>query len=663
MQRDRLIYFSLALAVLAVYWPVCWYGFVALDDLKYVRDNAYVSNGFTWPNFVHAWTGVTQGNWHPLTMLSHMLDCQLFGVGRPGLHHLVNLVLHIVNTLLLFRVLRVMTEAVWPSGLVAALFGLHPLHVESVAWISERKDVLSTFFFLLTLLAYHAYARRPNGLRYLVVFAMLLLGLLSKPMLVTAPFVLLLLDFWPLGRWRPFQPAPVEGLKLYTEQGRDQEDVEADADDEPADIVRMERPKPLDDDSERDDHQRDEPHDNEPSSQEVGEAYEDADESIAELSRTPQLPERSLSALIVEKLPLLFLSILFSVIAYIVQQEGGAMNMLGELPWYVRLGNAVTAYGSYLAKTGFPYPLAAIYPYMLPKVVDSVILGAALIALTMASFRMVRTRPYMIVGLLWFLGTLVPVIGLVQVGSQSMADRYTYIPLVGIFVIVAWGGREFFDPWPVSYRITVSLAMLAIYSVVTVLQIGSWHDSEALFRRATAVPRNYRAHDGLGQMLFESDRVEEATAELEAAAKIAESEPTFRKLGLVLAVRGKYADARTAFEKAIKLQPSQPQPYRHLAWMLATAPEPQIRDGRAAVRLAQKAISLDKTADALYGDTLAAAYAENRQFDKAVAAAQAAAAAARKRGERELAAEIDDRCKLYEQHMPYHHLITKPRRL
>ena len=302
-------------------------------------------------------------------MLSHMLDCQLFGVAEgAGWHHMVNLALHAANTVLLFIALRRMTGAFWRSALVAALFGLHPLHVESVAWVSERKDVLSTLFFMLTLLAYHHYVQRPTILRYAAVFVLLALGLMSKPMLVTVPLVLLLLDYWPLGRhWA--------AIRRRTWRKR----------------AARERC-----------------------------ASEDDTDGNGHFARH----------LIVEKIPLLVLAAISAAITYGVQQLSGAMGMLGQqVPLGARLGNALYSYGQYLEKSFWPNPLAAIYPYTNRKPIDVLIVGLALVAISVAAFRLAKIRPFLLVGWCWYLGTLVPVIGLVQVGVQSMADRYTYIPL------------------------------------------------------------------------------------------------------------------------------------------------------------------------------------------------------------------------------------------
>ena len=416
------------------------------------------------------------------------------------------------------------------------------------------------------LLAYHAYARRPSLLRYIGVFVLLLLGLLSKPMVVTAPFVLLLLDFWPLRRWQLMPQERSIGLQIYSGES-DEPDVE------------IEEP------------------------------------DCVAISETPQLPRRTVLQLIVEKLPLLTLSLVFSTITFRVQQASGAMGMLGpHWTWYMRLGNAITSYGNYLSKTVFPSPLAAIYPNTpASQLVNSLILATALIALTVASLRMARERPYLIVGVLWFLGTLVPVIGLVQIGNQTMADRYTYIPLIGVFIAIAWGGAEFVEPWSAGQRAASALFMLAVFSVATYLQVGYWRNSETLFRHAASLPYNYVAHDYLANALAEQDNLNEAIDEYTLASKL-RAEPTFRKLGLVLEMRGRYADSRAAFLEAIKIQSNQPQPYRHLAWLMATAVVPSARDGNRAIALAQHAIDLDKSGDpvnaSLNCDTLAAAYAE-----------------------------------------------------
>src|SRR5262245_31340556 len=334
---------------LLVYAPLTHYDFVNYDDPQYVAQNPHVAGGLSWSAVVWAFTTGTESNWHPLTWLSHMVDVHLYGL-NPGPHHVTNLLLHIANTLLLFWAVLKMSGAPAPSVFMAALFAVHPLHVESVAWIAERKDVLSTFFWMSALVAYASYARQPRVTKYVVVVLLFAAGLMAKPMVVTLPFVLLLLDFWPLGRL-----------------------------------------------------------------------------NFASWS--------NVSRLIVEKVPLLILTIVSSVITMIAQQRGGAMMTLQTFPFSVRLANAAIAYLTYVGKMFWPSRLAVFYP--LGPIVPGWWLAAVfiLIALSFLSVLVARRWPYLTVGWLWFFGTLVPVIGLVQVGGQAVADRYTYVPLLGLFLI------------------------------------------------------------------------------------------------------------------------------------------------------------------------------------------------------------------------------------
>ena len=485
MRRELLVGFLLVAAVTLVYWPVYSYPFVLLDDPAYVTENPLVRRGLTPEGVSFAFTGVTAGNWQPLTMFTHMLDCQLFGAAdaSAGRHHVTSLVLHAANTLLLFLALRGMTGAVWRSGLAAALFGLHPLHVESVAWISERKDVLSTFFFLLMLLAYLMYSQRRTVPRYLAVFVLLALGLMSKPMLVTAPLVLLLLDYWPLGRMNA-------GWK-------------------------------------------------------------------------------SLWGLVLEKVPLFALAGAAAAVTIVAQRGSGAMGMLGQnLSLVSRLGNAVWAYGVYLEKAFWPHPLAVIYPYTRHKAIDVLIIGAALIAITVAAYRLAKITPYLPVGWWWYVITLLPVIGLVQVGVQSLADRYTYIPLIGPFIIAAWGGAEVTEGFSAAGKgaaVAAAVVVLGALAWLTSQQLEAWKSSEALFARAVeAAPGNYAALNGLGQCYWQKGRLDKAREQFEAIVKMESDphlhvegglEPAHRNLGLLLAVQHHPREALREFDKAIEIQP------------------------------------------------------------------------------------------------------------
>jgi tetratricopeptide (TPR) repeat protein len=372
---------ALAAVTIAAYWPVLYCDFVALDDSAYVVENHHVRRGLTLDGVRWAFSTGHQANWHPLTWISHMLDCELFGLDA-GLFHLTNLLLHAANAVLLLLVLRAMTGRVWPSAFVAAAFALHPLHVESVAWIAERKDVLSTLFWMLTMAAYVGYARRGGVGRYLLVVVVFALGLTAKPMLVTLPFVLLLLDYWPLGRLT----AEVEGRRQKAQSG-------------PSSVVCP------------------------PSSPAEG-----------------RLP---FSSLVAEKLPLFVLAAASCVVTYLVQQAGEAVVALERMPPGLRLSNALVSYVAYIVKMAWPVGLAVLYP--LPRQIPlwQPILAFTVLAIaTVAFILQARRRRYLAVGWLWYLGTLVPVIGLVQVGTQALADRYSYIPLTGLFIIAAFSAAD-----------------------------------------------------------------------------------------------------------------------------------------------------------------------------------------------------------------------------
>jgi hypothetical protein len=596
MRRELLVGFLLVAAVALVYCPVHSYPFVLLDDPAYVTENSVVRRGLTPEGVSFAFTGVTAGNWHPLTMLSHMLDCQLFGARAAGAwgHHLTSLGLHAANTLLLFLVLRAMTGAVWRSGLAAALFGLHPLHVESVAWISERKDVLSTFFFLLMLLAYFKYSQRRTVPRYLAVFVLLALGLMSKPMLVTAPFVLLLLDYWPLGR-------TARGWK-------------------------------------------------------------------------------SLAPLIVEKIPLLVLAGLSAAMTFVVQRSSGAMGMLGRLTLATRLENAVWAYGIYLEKAFWPHPLAAIYPYARHKAIDVLVIGVALVAITVAAQRLAKITPYLPVGWWWYVITMLPVIGLVQVGVQSLADRYTYIPLIGPFIIAAWGGAELTDGLSATGKgaAVAAAVVLGVFAWLTTQQLTAWSSSEALFARAAeAVPNNYVALDSLGQLYWQQGRLDKAREQFEMIVKMESDphlhvegglEPAHRNLGLLAAVQHRPKEALGEFDKAIEIQPDLPDARRHKAWLLATYPDEshpgeKVRDGNEAVRLAQEALDRSTRKPAEFWDTLAVARAETGNFKAAVEAEKKAIDAARRTRADDLLPELETRLKMFRDGERYHAEPRRPSRL
>jgi tetratricopeptide (TPR) repeat protein len=467
----------LLLATFAAYAQVFQHDFVNYDDPDYVSENAHVRAGLTSAGLRWAFTSGDDANWLPLTRLSHMLDAQLFGLSS-GFHHLINVLLHALSTLLLFAVLQRTTGALWRSASVAFLFALHPLHVESVAWIAERKDVLSAFFWFLTLWAYVRYVEQPGPRRYCLTLAAFALGAMSKPMIVTLPFVLLLLDVWPLRR-------------------------------------------------------------------------------------------RPSARLLLEKVPLFAMSIVFSLVTYIVQHRGGSVIALDSLPITTRVSNALVSYVAYLGQMLWPMRLAAFYPLPADIPVWQVLAAAAvLLGITFLVVRLLRSYPYLAVGWFWYLGTLVPVIGLVQVGTQSRADRYTYIPLVGIFILIAWGVADVSKRWPKAKPTLIGVYAIACAAcfMVTWFQIGYWRNSEALFEHAIRVTSgNYIAYNGLGIALRHQDRFEAAGANYDQAINIRPQFPdAHTNLADVLLLQGHPEDAIPHLLIALRIKPDSAEAHVNL---------------------------------------------------------------------------------------------------
>ena len=447
---NLLICVLLVAATLAVYAQVGGFDFVKYDDTTYVVDNEIVQAGLTREGFVWAFTTGHASNWHPLTWLSHMLDCQLFGVD-PGKAHVVNLVLHMASTVLLFMALKKITGASGRSAFVAALFALHPLHVESVAWIAERKDVLSTFFLFLTVWAYVRYAKGPRVVAYLLTLVFFALGLLSKPMLVTLPFVLLLLDYWPLERF---------GAKLLDDEGADQPGK----------------------------------------------------------STKAGFQRCGIFLAVCEKIPFLALAAISSLVTFRVQQSGGAVQQMEGIFGFsikTRIINALVSYLWYIWKMFWPSGLGVHYPHPADKLQlwHGIVAAVLLLTVTVWALWLARRRKYFIVGWLWYIGMLVPVIGLVQVGAQAMADRYTYVPMVGLFVVIAWGACEMLARLRYQ-KIILGAAMVAILStlgVCTWQQVGYWRDAVTLFQRAIEVTENNeKMYLAMSQIMFEQGKAEEA---------------------------------------------------------------------------------------------------------------------------------------------------------
>jgi protein O-mannosyl-transferase len=656
-----IMYVALAAVTLIAFEGVRHNDFVHYDDNVYVLENPHVLKGLTAEGARWALTTGHAANWHPLTWFSHMLDCEVFGLNPIG-HHFVNVFLHVVNVLLLFWLLHSATAAVWPSLFVAAAFALHPTHVESVAWLAERKDALSGLFFMLTVAAYLKYAAGPGLRRYLLVIVAFGLGLMSKPMLVTMPFVLLLLDYWPLRR-----------LRLPT----------------------------------------------------ASDAASPLTAAAEHLSGSPM----GLRRLLVEKVPLIILAAASSVITIVAQRGGGAVVTLESLPFSSRLANAVCSCVGYLGMLFLPHDLAILYPYPAAGLPAWQVAGSAivLVGITAGVLWLARRRPYLPVGWFLYLGMLFPVIGLVQVGTQALADRYTYLPSIGIFIMLAWGVADLIGQRRLLQvaAAAVAGAVLAALLVCTRLQIPYWKDDLALFGHALAVTQNnYVMHSNLGYALQHRGKLDEAIDQcrkslsiksdysqahgnlacaLHAQGKLAEAIVSYRRalelspnnasthdnLGSALALQGKFNEAIEEFRQALRLapdfvgaqdnlakallmtgqlaesakyfraslrlSPDRPMIINDLAWILATGPDSTAADHEEAVRLAEHAAELTSRRDPVILDTLGAAYASTGRFDQAIRNGESALvlASAGQAQSQDLAEGIRQRLKLYRQNKPY----------
>ena len=590
-----------------VFGQTLWHDFINYDDPRYVYENTKITGGLSLSGIAWAFTHVHSMNWHPLTTISHMLDCQLYGL-KAGAHHFTNVLLHSIAAILLFLTLQYMTGAFWRSAFVAAVFAIHPLRVESVAWIAERKDVLSGVFFMLTLLAYVRYARAPSIWRYLMVVFGFALGLMSKPMLVTLPFVLLLLDYWPLERIR--------------EEGSN-----------------------------------------------VG---------------------RQLFKLAVEKIPLIVLSALSSVVTFVAQK--GAVGETGQLSVLARLNNAAVSYVAYIWQMLWPMRLAVFYPHpenRLPlwEIIGSLLL---LICLTVLAIALRKQRPYLITGWLWYLGMLVPVIGFVQVGWQGRADRYTYLPQIGLYIAVTWAVVDLTALRRHQRTILSAAAILSVgvLSWFAWIQTSYWRDSETLFRHALAVTANNDvAENNLGIVFLGKGKLDQAISLLQAAVDLRpDNSPAHENLAKALLQKGQVADALVHYRKLLELQPDNMEVHNivgtvlvqqgrvaegveewqkvlavepdngnamsNLAWVFATSPDHSLRDGPKAVQLAADAARMSGGRMPILFRTLAAAYAESGRFPEAVQAAQQGMQLANGQGNLGLATELQRDITLYQQQQP-----------
>jgi Flp pilus assembly protein TadD len=613
-QRHILFLISAALvaAIVIAYEPMRHSDFVELDDNKYVTENPNVTGGITRDSVIWAFTKTYASNWHPLTWLSHIADCEIYGLNPAG-HHITSVLIHIANSLLLFWVLRKMTDATWRSAFVAAAFALHPLHVESVAWVAERKDVLSGLFWMLTMVAYVRYAERPNIQRYLLVLLAFVMGLMSKPMVVTLPFVLLLLDYWPLERLNWGRPPAEKTVPL----GR----------------------------------------------------------------------------LLVEKVPLLLLSAILSVITFVVQQGGGAVIALEKIPLDYRIANMFVSYIRYIGKTIWPSGLAVLYPHPHINLLEAraVVYALLFVLITVISIDICRRRRYIAVGWLWYVGTLVPVAGLVQVGSQGMADRYTYIPMVGLLIVAGWGVKDLVANRPRWKVVAAALAVVVLASAVilTRMQVKHWQNSITLFEYALKVTENNagaetsyggalaeagrfdeaelhlsnavrlnptapKAHNHLGNVLLNEGKLNEAIEHLNEALRITPDQAAvYVNLSIAYTKLGKYEQAIQNWTRAVELEPTIADILKNPAWLLATAGNVSAQDADRAIEFARRACELAGYKEPELLDTLAAAYAAAGRFEDAVRTAQQAIDAAKAGGREDLAGEIKNRMELYKTGQRY----------
>jgi cytochrome c-type biogenesis protein CcmH/NrfG len=602
--RRQWVIVGICLVLAALTWLVfgqtLHHDFVNYDDQHYVYENPKISSGLSAAGVIWAFTHVHAANWHPLTTMSHMLDCQLYGL-KAGGHHFTNVLLHAIGAILLFVALRQMTGALWRSAVVAAVFAIHPLHVESVAWIAERKDVLSGVLFMLTLLAYGWYARAPSSVRYLALILLFACGLMAKAMLVTLPFVLLLLDYWPLERFQ-------------------------------------------------------------------------------------RSTRSTIAKLITEKIPLIILGGISGVVTFLAQNP--ALAWTEQLPIWSRVNNALVSYILYIWQMLWPAKLVVFYPHpenRLPiwQVIAAVV---ALLAFTTIAVGLRKRRPYLLTGWLWYIGMLIPVIGILQVGWQGHADRYTYLPQIGLYILIAWGVTDLTARWRHQGKILAFGAATLIVACVwsARIQTSYWRDSETLWMHALDITHNNDvAENNLGIVLLQKGRVDEAIPRFERAIEIrsenapahdnlaksflrkgrlADAMAEYRKLlelqpenvetrnilGTVLIQQGRITEALEQWEETLKHDPENGNAKSNLAWVFATCPEESLRNATRAVQLAEEALRRSGGKNAAVLRTLAAAYAESGRFAQAVETARRALDLARQHDNAGLVAELESSIALYQ---------------
>jgi tetratricopeptide (TPR) repeat protein len=468
----------------SIFWKVIGHEFIIYDTPGYILNNPMVKQGLSWKGVGWAFTTFYMSNWHPVTWMSHMLDVQLFGL-NAGWHHMVNLILHVINTLILFTTLRMMTRALWASAFVAVLFAIHPLHIESVAWVAERKDCLSTLFCLLAIRYFVGYVHRNSFTCYLLSLMSFSLGLMAKPMVVTLPFLLLLLDYWPMNRYAAYPLITNAKISVHS--------------------------KPM-------------------------------------------------RLLVMEKIPFFILATVSCIITFLAQQKGGSVGGIEQFPFWMRLANALTSYIDYCMKMIIPLELAVLYPYPVQfPLFKTFAAGLLLGFLSVIAVMKIRCRPWFSVGWFWYLGTMVPVIGIVQVGNQAMADRYTYIPSIGLFIMCAWWAFEIAEK---SYRLrnivwVTALTAVLVLATIASHQLNNWRNSVALFSHTLMVTDSHPlVNYFLGAALAESGKYDSAQYHYKKALKMNPGdELSHLNIGIIYQRRGKFKEAAGHYLKALYINP------------------------------------------------------------------------------------------------------------
>jgi tetratricopeptide (TPR) repeat protein len=585
---ERWLVVGICAGLVALIWFVfgqsVHFPFVNYDDPTYTYETPQVIAGLNGHGVVWAFTHAHGGNWHPLTTISHMLDCSLFGL-RAGTHHFVNVLLHATVTIALFFVLHRLTGAIWRSAFVAAVFAIHPLRVESVVWIAERKDVLSGLFFMLTLAAYLHYVRKPSIWRYLTMSILFACGLMSKPMLVSLPIIFLLLDYWPLNRGPAF-------AKTTARQAEDR----------------------------------------------------------------GQTKTGIWWKLVAEKIPLFVLSVASAVATLLAQKQ--AIGSFEHLPLSSRVSQALLSYLTYIRQMFWPAKLAVFYPHSENESAlwQVLLAGTALAVITIFTILLRKKRPYLVVGWLWYVCMLIPVIGIVQVGLQGHADRYTYLPQLGLYLGVTWWISELLSRWRYGPAALTTAAIVVIASLAGAsrVQASYWKDSERLWQQTIAnTSNNHVAHAHLADLLLRQGRINDAISHCQEAVRIQPNDTDAQNnLGLAFLLSGNEADAAIHFEQSLASNPNNLNARCNLAWVLATSPDPSRRNGERAVELASSVAQGPGGGNPTVLRTLAVAYAETGRFRDAIETAQQAIAMAKATGNDGLAADLERNIAAYRLNQP-----------